>query len=280
MRSTYQEAWNEAVEEIKAENQKAYDNFLERDPTRFCKAFISTQSVSDMVDNNVSETFNGYIVRARSKHIIHMLEDIREALRERQYVKVEMIKKVNDKICPNIRKKLEKLKHESRFCQASLGIDGSFEVKNLISRDRFIVSLESKKCTCRLWDITGIPCTHGLSAIYFMRHDPADYVHPCFTTEVYKKAYSFGMQAVHGERMWPKGVGYPVQPPLIRKMPGRPKKKRRRDADEIDPQNPTRMRRTGMVMTCQKCFQVGHNSRGCKNEPVQQPQKPPVSFLN
>lgn len=46
-----------------------------------------------MIDNNVSETFNGYIIRARSKHTIHMLEDIREALRERQYVKLEMIKK-------------------------------------------------------------------------------------------------------------------------------------------------------------------------------------------
>lgn len=37
-----------------------------------------------MVDNNVSETFNGYIVCARSKHIIHMIEDIRGALRERE----------------------------------------------------------------------------------------------------------------------------------------------------------------------------------------------------
>lgn len=132
VRCTYKEAWYAAVEEMKLENTRAYENFIERDPTRFCKAFVSTHCVSDMVNNNVSETFNGYIVRARAKHLIHMLEDIRSALREMQYVKLEMNKKVNDKIYPNIRKKIEKLKHESSFCSASLGIDGSFEVKHLI----------------------------------------------------------------------------------------------------------------------------------------------------
>lgn len=226
VRCTYQVAWNEALEEMKAENPRAYENFLEREPARFCKAFVSTHCVSDMVDNNVSETFNGWIVSARTKHIIHMLVDIRSALRERQYVKLEMIKKVNDKICPNIRKKVEKLKHGSRLCIASLGIDGTFEVEHMISKDRFIVNLDTRNCTCRMWDITGIPCTHGMSAIHFMRHDPADYVHSCFTVEVYKTAYSYGLQAINGERMWPKGVGYPVEPPLIRKMPGRPKKKK------------------------------------------------------
>lgn len=279
VRSTYQQEWNEAVEEMKAENQRAYENFIERDPSKFCKAFISTHCVSDMIDNNVSETFNGYIVRARTKHLIHMIEDIRAALRERQYVKLEMIKKVTDKICPNIRKKIEKLKQQSRFCMASLGIDGSFEVKHLISRDRFIVSLDSRRCSCRMWDITGIPCIHGISAIHFMRHDEADYVHPYFTVEMYKKAYTFGLQAINGERMWPKSQGYPVQPPLIRKMPGRPKKKRTRDSDEIDPANPNRMRRTGVLMTCQRCFQVGHNARSCKNELVQKPPKQPVYLL-
>lgn len=144
------------------------------------------------------------------------------------------------------------------------------------SGDRFIVSLGAKNCSCGHWDITGIPCIHGLSAIHFMRHDPADYVHPCFTVEAYRKAYSFGLQAINGEKMWPKASGYPIEPPLIRKMPGRPKKKRIRDKEEKDPKNPNRLRRTGLQMTCQNCFQVGHNARSCKNEKVQKPQKEQV----
>lgn len=91
-----------------------------------------------------------------------------------------------------------------------------------------------------------------------MRHDPTDYVHTCFTIDVYKKAYSFGLQAINGERMWPKGIGYPVEPPKDRKMSGRPKKKRRRNKDEIDPANPNKLKRTGIVMTCRNCNQQGH----------------------
>ncbi|KAL6564263.1 hypothetical protein OROMI_015713 [Orobanche minor] len=93
--------------------------------------------------------------------------------------------------------------------------------------------------------------------------------------KVYKKAYSFGLPAINGERMWPKVVGNLVEPPLIRKMPGRPKKKRRRDQDEKDPQNPHRLRKVGVQMTCQRCFQIGQNSRSCKNEAVQKPHKEP-----
>lgn len=40
VRCTYQEEWNLAVDELKAENSRAYDNFIERDPSKFCKAFI------------------------------------------------------------------------------------------------------------------------------------------------------------------------------------------------------------------------------------------------
>lgn len=108
-----------------------------------------------------------------------------------------------------------------------------------------------------------------------MRHDPADFVHPCFTIEV-MKAYSFGLPAINGERMWPKGVGYLVEPPRIHKMPGRPKKNRKRDKDEKDPKNLYRLRKVGVQMTCQNCFQKGHNSKSCKNEEVQKPHKNPV----
>ncbi|KAL6534699.1 hypothetical protein OROGR_013374 [Orobanche gracilis] len=73
--------------------------------------------------------------------------------------------------------------------------------------------------------------------------------------------------------MWPKASGYPVEPPLIRKMPGRPKKKRRRDQDEKDPKNPNRLRNVGVLMTCKNCREVGHNSRSCKKEEVPKPQK-------
>lgn len=224
-------------------------SFLGRDPSKFCKAFFSPLCVSDAVTNNISETFNGTIVRARGKHIIHMLEDIRSALRQRQYKNMEKMNKVTDKICPRIREDLEKLKQGSRYCKACPGLFGQFEVSSY--GKQFAVNLELRTCSCRSWDITGIPCIHSLSAIHYMKLDAVDYCSHYFTVETYKKIYSFSLDTLNGEMMWPRADGYPVKPPLVRAMPGRPKKNRKKDNDEKDPKNPKRLRRLGIRMTCQ-----------------------------
>lgn len=262
------------MDELKAEDVAAYENFIERDPSKFCKAFFSPLCVSDAVTNNICETFNGTIVKARGKHIVHMLEDIRSGLRQGQYKKMERIKKVSDKLCPKIREKLKELKQWSRNCIASPGLWGVFEVRH--REDMFAVKLDERTCSCKSWDISGIPCIHALAAIHYMKLDPADYCSHYFTVDTYKKIYSFSLGALNGEKMWPKAQGNPIQPPLVTPMPGRPKKKRRKDKDEKDPKNPARLRKIGVRMTCQNCLQVGHNSRGCKNEAVQKPAKEQV----
>ncbi|XP_057811798.1 uncharacterized protein LOC131026039 [Salvia miltiorrhiza] len=265
------------MEEMKAESQEAHTDFMNREYHRFCRCFISTHCLSDMVDNNVSETFNGYIVKARAKHIITMLEDIRVTLRGRQYKKLGLVTDSTEKLCPNIRKKLDKLRYDARICQAYPGLGGKFEVS--CYDDRFVVQLGEKHCSCRQWDISGIPCKHAIAALHFMNEEPTEYVHECYSVEKYLKAYAYGLEPINGEKMWPKGVGYPVQPPLIRAMPGRPKKKRRRDVDERDPNNNTRLKRIGIRMTCQNCLQVGHNARSCKNEKVVREEGNQVGLL-
>ena len=49
-------------------------------------------SKCDVIVNNMAETFNAYVVYARTKHLIDMLEDIRMALMERIVVKVPLWK--------------------------------------------------------------------------------------------------------------------------------------------------------------------------------------------
>ena len=55
----------------------------------------------------------------------------------------------------------------------------------------------------------------------------------------------------------------PINPPLIRKIPGRPKKVRRRAPDE--PKKGQISTRKRLTVHCKKCFKPGHNSRSCKN---------------
>ena len=58
------------------------------------------------------------------------------------------------------------------------------------------------------------------------------YVHRCFHVSTYKACYEPVIAPINGQNMWrPSGV-QPVQPPIKRIPPGKPKKKRTREASE------------------------------------------------
>ena len=224
---------------------------------------------------------NAYILEARSKHIIDMLEEMRTTLMERlykKYVDIESYESTSQShLCPKVKKKIEAMIYESRNCTTIPAIGGRFEVSHF--EDRFVVTPSLKQCGCRKWEITGIPCIHACAVINYLKQDVDEYVHEYFSLSKYKVAYGYGLPALNGEKLWPIGEGYPVIPPPVRSMPGRPKKVRRRDPFEKDPARPERLRKI-CVMTCQNCLQEGHNTRTCKNETVHLQPKPKVLTLN
>ena len=67
-----------------------------------------------MIMNNLAETFNGYIINVRTKHLIYMLEDIRTTLTliQRLVLKRQETKKSSAVVCPRIQAKLEIEKEE------------------------------------------------------------------------------------------------------------------------------------------------------------------------
>ena len=85
---------------------------------RECQAILEGIRVSDficevdVVNNNVVETFNAYIVYIRAKHCIDMLQSIIILLMERMFVKKGMMETAEDEIYPRITVKLKKEKQE------------------------------------------------------------------------------------------------------------------------------------------------------------------------
>ena len=138
-RCTYEAALNSALDDLKVENETAFLNFLHRDPSKFCKSYFSELPKHDMVDNNVCETFNGYIIKARGRPIIDLLDDIMQALMERMHTKLSKMSGVTDIICPRIRSKLEEIKYNSRLCSIKPAVGDKFQVS--IGEDRFVVDI-------------------------------------------------------------------------------------------------------------------------------------------
>ncbi|XP_052194908.1 uncharacterized protein LOC127802872 isoform X2 [Diospyros lotus] len=230
-------------------------------PWMWSRHAFDPRAKSDMLHNNLAETFNSFILEAWDKPILTLCETIRRMLMNRFIAKREGMINYKGPIRPRIQTKLEMVKKQaSEWIIVPCG-DGRFEVENAW-RTRKLVDLNQKTCTCRQWDLTGIPCSHAVACIYKMRLVPEDFVHPYYSMETFRKAYAHNIDPIPGEEDWPKTNQNPLVAPKYNNGPGRPKKARKKAADE--PINPYRVSRKGQSLKCGNCGAVGHNARGCK----------------
>jgi hypothetical protein len=92
-------------------------------------------------------------------------------------------------ICPNIFKKLKLNIKRSNICQVLYNGVNGFEIQEGQHR-RFTVSLENLTCSCRYWELSGLPCSHAISAIYTVGKELDEYISPCYKIDVYDQIYS------------------------------------------------------------------------------------------
>ncbi|XP_058776275.1 uncharacterized protein LOC131650589 [Vicia villosa] len=86
--------------------------------------------------------------------------------------------------------------------------------------------------------------------------------------ENYQKCYESLIYPTNGENLW-ELTPYPdVLPPLTRRAPGRPKKRRNKDADEKR-KDITNVSRKGLPNKCSICGISGHNKSSCPSAPRQ-----------
>jgi len=123
---------------------------------------------------------------------------------------------------------------------------------------RYIVCLERKTCSCGRFQHDEIPCAHAMAVL--KKKNIKD-VHP-YCSDYYKhdaltNTYAVPMEPMPDKNDWtaPECVlNEVVLPPRYKKMPGRPRKKRKKNPDE---------KLSTKTNCCGRCGQEGHNIRTC-----------------
>ncbi|KAL2921197.1 Transposase for insertion sequence element IS905 [Bienertia sinuspersici] len=262
--------FTEALSELEESNPVVAHAFRSYRPENFCRAYMDPSIKCDVITNNMAETFNRYIIQARTQHLLYMMEEIRGAIMRRICTKKQEMEKVNSMLCPKIQKMLEKEKDFTANCEVIPSTDTIFNVHQNL--DTLVVNLSEKSCTYGKWNMTGIPCCHAVACIFFLNRDAEEYVDQCYTKEVYLQCYSYPVPVIEGERHWPI-IERNLAPPPIKIGPGRPRKNRIKDPFE-NPKKPGHLTRHGMEMTCKLCNKKGHNKRGCPDKDTAVPPKP------
>ncbi|RVW79736.1 hypothetical protein CK203_042353 [Vitis vinifera] len=132
-------------------------------------------------------------------------------------------------------------------------------------RPRKNVNLRERTCTCKAWQMAGIPCEHACAAIRQMKQDVYEYVDSYFKLPMQQLIYSGHFNSIPNHNMPivdadgcvrdAQGRLYPsLKPPCSKRPPGRPRHRR------IESQFSSKR-----LIFCSRCQVAGHNRASCKN---------------
>ncbi|XP_070010837.1 uncharacterized protein [Nicotiana sylvestris] len=175
---TYEEDFKDQIKNISQvddDGKKVVEDLLKYPPNYWSRAFFDTVYKNQSVDNNLTESFNAWILQAGHKPISKMLEDIR----------IKVMNMVNEREAEVMiwgnEYNLKTMELYNQFmiialkCHVNGNAYNGYEVTE--SSYRHIVNLRLKKCTCRSRDICGIPCPHAICALLHKKVDPLSQIH-------------------------------------------------------------------------------------------------------
>ncbi|KAK8708854.1 hypothetical protein V6N13_059890 [Hibiscus sabdariffa] len=145
--STYIEEFDDNLQKLEKLGPTSTEDMLQNPIQHWAKAYFSATSTCDIVDNNMVKAFNAWILDARCKPIISLLEKIRVMVMSRLHVKRTWASKWRTNISPKALEKLEHNMEQSTHCRLVWNGDGGFEVQH--GEDQHIVDMKQLKCTCR-----------------------------------------------------------------------------------------------------------------------------------
>ncbi|KAD5508165.1 hypothetical protein E3N88_15868 [Mikania micrantha] len=212
-KSTTEQQFEEKIEELKTISKGSYNHLMERNPITWSRAFFEV----DAYENGMSESFNSRIRVARRMPIITMLEEIRLFVMQRVFLMATKAEKMEYDVCPTIRKKLEDIKVKQRHWKVIPSSNIKFEIRN--EKDAYVVNIDEQTCSCRSWQLSGIPCVHTVAALVFINKDPETYVSNWLKKDMFKETYKYPIKPLRGSKYWPKTNDIKPLPPKERRMP-------------------------------------------------------------
>ncbi|KAJ8764717.1 hypothetical protein K2173_009102 [Erythroxylum novogranatense] len=212
------------------------------------------------LSSNVGE-FSRWVLEAHELPVIQVIDQIHQRLIaefEERRLKSNSIFTV---LTPSAERQLVEAINQALTYQVLRSDEVEFEVLSMERSD--IVNIGTRRCSCRDWQLHGIPCSHAVAALISCQKDVYAFVEKCFTVNSYRKAYAEDIYPIPEKVQWRKMSETTVneddiqmvRPPKFRRPPGRPEKKRI-CLEDLNPEKHT--------VHCSRCNQTGHYKTTCK----------------
>ncbi|KAK2976106.1 hypothetical protein RJ640_009538 [Escallonia rubra] len=181
----------------------------------------------------VTELLYNWALEGHELPIVQMMEHIRHQLtawfNERRNVGMSL----SSVLVPSAEKRILEAISDARCYQVLRANEVEFEI---VSTERTnIVDIRSRVCSCRRWQLYGMPCAHAAAALISCGQNAHLFAEHCFTVDSYRETYSQVIYPIPERITWKEPgegaeggsakVDTSIRPPKTRRPPGRPKKK-------------------------------------------------------
>ena len=184
--------------------------------------------------NNLAESFNNWIKDLKAMNLDDFMDKLRQLLMVKWNQRRKIGKKLDGLILPHIIKMLNEKSRELSLEVSECSEDVAEVTAFGDSGFRFVVNLVDMTCSCRQWDVSGIPCKHALAFITSLTNEPIEkHVDLYYSIEKFRVAYSALIPALPDESRWPKSEhDFFMHPPLLKAVAGRPKTERHKGCSD------------------------------------------------
>ncbi|WVZ73983.1 hypothetical protein U9M48_022224 [Paspalum notatum var. saurae] len=182
----------------------------------------------DYVTNNLAEFFNKWIKEFKAINLDNLMDKIRQLLMVKWNRRRKVARNLEGVILPHIMKNLNERSRDLNMDVEECGDEvGEVSVMGG-SGYRHVVNLTNKTCSCRAWQVSGIPCKHAIAFITSLSDKSMEnYVDHYYSIEKFRAAYAQLIPALPDKSQWPKSEhGFFLYPPLLKSVAGRRKTER------------------------------------------------------
>ncbi|XP_057439600.1 uncharacterized protein LOC130731350 [Lotus japonicus] len=211
----------------------------------------------------VTELLYNWALECHELPVVQMMEYIRQQMTSWFNERQDMGMRWTSILVPSAEKRILEAIADAHCYQVLRANEVEFEI---VSTERTnIVDIRSRECSCRRWQLYGLPCAHAAAALISCGHNAHMFAEPCFTVQSYRMAYSQIIIPIPDRSQWrehgegAEGVGgarvdIVIRPPKTRRPPGRPKKKVLRVEN---------FKRPKRIVQCGRCHMLGHSQKKC-----------------
>ncbi|XP_027932296.1 uncharacterized protein LOC114188018 [Vigna unguiculata] len=211
----------------------------------------------------VTELLYNWALECHELPIVQMMEHIRQQMVSWFSDRQDMGMRCTSILVPSAEKRILEAIADAHCYQVLRANEVEFEI---VSTERTnIVDIRSRECSCRRWQLYGLPCAHAAAALISCGHNAHMFAEPCFTVQSYRMTYSQMINPIPDKSQWrDQGEGAEggggarvdiiIHPPKTRRPPGRPKKKVLRVEN---------FKRPKRVVQCGRCHMLGHSQKKC-----------------